>query len=527
MNYTSGILTKKYNIFLRSFFLIFVTYSLFCNQNYNADCISAYGKPVATFYNIPLDSFHPLVALIYGLYLGRPVLVFTHYMIEFIARLCGITQTHGQFVFVLIAMLLLAYTGTEIYYLFLDELKLDDDVIVFCCIMLGIISPAIAEVLSFTLVEIFLGLIFTVKALKAFLRNHRIACWLWLFLAIATYQSYYAPFLIYVFFLLYLRNDGVPHKKWLSEAAIAICIAGTASIVLLLSAKISAVLLGVPAKIPLSSVLGTNIIYRLAEVLLRYGLILLTSGGVFPFGFTLACIAFFLPALVIKQYKHAGWKGVFLLLILGLSALVVPPAFALMMRSIYIPPRALIAFYVAVGLYFLLCYKALFLPQKKEENASRSAHVAGLMFGLFLYGYTLFSIFSLNTAGSNVLSANTLERHIAREIQQEIQDYEETSGNTIRRIGVAHYRIPGQQRFDDANFRHFWKYNYFMHLLMYTTWSDVASLNYFNNTDYERFDMTSAEKHAFFSDLDIEKMGTFNPDTQLVFVGDTLYWATY
>lgn len=131
MDYTSGILTKKYNIFLRFFFLIFVTYSIFCNQNYNADCIGAYGKPLATFYNIPIDSFHPIVALIYGLYQGRPVLVFTHYLNEYIARLFGITQIHGQFVFVLIAMLLLSYTCTKVYKLFLDVLKIDDDLIVF------------------------------------------------------------------------------------------------------------------------------------------------------------------------------------------------------------------------------------------------------------------------------------------------------------------------------------------------------------------------------------------------------------
>lgn len=167
----------------------------------------------------------------------------------------------------------------------------------------GSYQPGYSRNISFTLVEIFLGLVFTVKALKAFLKNKWLECWLWLLLVIATYQSYYAPFLIYVFFLLYLSHDGVPHKKWLSDAAIAICIAGTACLVVILSAKISAVILGIPEKFPTDAVLGNNISYRLVEVILRYGFILMTSGGVYPFGFTLACIALFIPALAIKQYK--------------------------------------------------------------------------------------------------------------------------------------------------------------------------------------------------------------------------------
>ena len=60
--------------------------------------------------------------------------------------------------------------------------------------------------------------------------------------------------------------------------------------------------------------------------------------------------------------------------------------------------------------------------------------------------------------------------------------------------------------------------------IVFAEWSQGAYVNYVNEKDYEYREMTMWEYNKYFGGLEWD---TFEPETQLGFEGDTLYWAVY
>ena len=108
-----------------------------------------------------------------------------------------------------------------------------------------------------------------------------------------------------------------------------------------------------------------------------------------------------------------------------------------------------------------------------------------------------------------------------RIVDNEIEKYEEETGLRIRTI-ASRRTAPDARRYYDGSVA-VREFSYAMPIV-FAEWSQGAYVNYVNEKDYEYREMTMWEYNKYFGGLEWD---TFDPETQLVFEGDTLYWAVY
>lgn len=498
-------------IYLICFFIFFAVFALFLNQTFNADFMPTLSGSAAEMRNAS--------EYILGILAGGRITAFFFIPFEKLLGIIGITFVQGKFVYALIEIALLSLAAWILYRVFAEYLS--RSVTLLICVLVGILCPPFVEIFSFIGPEHAAAYVMTACALRLFQKKKYLPCFVLVLLAVGTYQTYYAPFLIYTTGLLFIREEG----KWKKESflewlkALAMTAGGTA--VIFICQKAGSILLAAEEVKPTSVAVGPEFMDRIIRIIQRYGFQLLNGGGVLPMGFLIAFVAILFPFLLVAIYRRAKVGGILLFLTGGIFILILPPAFSLIMSEPYLPTRTMVGIYVGSSMYFLICCRFL-LPEQTGKPSFRETG-----FRCFMLIFSFVWIACIETASSNILSANTLERSIVRQVQNEIEFYESETGETIQKVATVHYREDAQPVFDKANFRYFWKLDYSQHLLLYTAWSDVSTLNYFTGENYEKLEMTKEEEERFFGGIDKESFVTFNPHTQLVFEGDTAYWALY
>lgn len=502
-------------IYLLYFCAILTAYCLFLKQTYCMDMFPYYGRPV-TLWDVSLESFHPIQAFQLSSSQGRYFFML-RYIVDFVLFQFGIHLTRGQFVLQLIGMASLAGAGTVLYSTFARELPDAEKRVLFLGILLGVVNPGFAEILVFVCYDFCWAMLFAALAIRSFFRERNVCSFLWLLLSIGTYQSYYSTFLIYIFSLLFLKARGVPTKRLMRDGAKAIGIDAAAVLLSLILTKIFTSIWGVKSQRSVSIAQGAEILKRIKRMIPRYGLNALTGGGVLPTGFLPICVLLLVLISMLLLGKRNGGKSVVFYVIYVFVLVSLPVVVTLFEKTPYVPARILTGAYGVVGCLFLI---ALLISEKMPVVLSPILRAV-------LTCYVLVMMLSVIGEASDILTANALEKSTCAQVQHEIEAYEEETGENIEKIGVIHYRDEGQPIFDHANFQFFGPYYYTAHLFLYTTWSDVVAVNYFNGTDYERFTMTEEEAANYFPDFAMESLASFDPHAQLVFDGNTMYWILY
>jgi hypothetical protein len=110
-----------------------------------------------------------------------------------------------------------------------------------------------------------------------------------------------------------------------------------------------------------------------------------------------------------------------------------------------------------------------------------------------------------------------------RQIDAIIQKYEDD--NDIKVTNIAARVMDGD--------RGQWTYDYYYHMnylsdtfiskITHVGWCNVELIDYISENYYNEIEMTDDEYSEYFGNLKDDDI--FNPQTQLVFKGDTLYWA--
>lgn len=127
----------------------------------------------------------------------------------------------------------------------------------------------------------------------------------------------------------------------------------------------------------------------------------------------------------------------------------------------------------------------------------------------------LFNVYSVQNAAQELFAANAMQQNMPLQIQAEIKDYEEASGETVKYIGFVDDLYPA------------WVYPFATREQIpnsYTvTWNRLDCLNYYTGQQYEEI-APPDEIRLQFSGKNWE---VFTSDEQILYDGDTVYICVY
>lgn len=124
------------------------------------------------------------------------------------------------------------------------------------------------------------------------------------------------------------------------------------------------------------------------------------------------------------------------------------------------------------------------------------------------------NIYQIQSIGVNHYGNNKLDQEYAILIQNEIDQYEQETGNVVTKIACDNDTNPTYSYSSvdytiyDTNIRGY-----------ICSWADVNMINFYNGKNYERVAMEHQLYSQYFEGMD---WNYFNPEEQMIFVGDTL-----
>lgn len=120
----------------------------------------------------------------------------------------------------------------------------------------------------------------------------------------------------------------------------------------------------------------------------------------------------------------------------------------------------------------------------------------------------------------NNAMSGAIDEEFCRQIEFQIEQYEQKTGNTIDTVVVGNDPNPDYYAYKSVDYA-------IMDTNLSTfamTWSDVNALTYYSGRTLERRDMTEEEYEKYFG---ASEWDVFCPEEQLRFEGNTMYWAKY
>ena len=176
-----------------------------------------------------------------------------------------------------------------------------------------------------------------------------------------------------------------------------------------------------------------------------------------------------------------------------------------------------------VGIFLILSYALIGIIICTNEIGIEEMVPVGrfIILVIFLVIYS-----ETQLCSTDAFIAQAIDKYEAKAIYREINNYEQMTGIEIKEIatcGGAGYEDNTVYRTDEL----LKDYNATIpyHRIVYDYWSQGRYINYVNNTAYDSRRMTEEEIDRYFGEY--VSPGFFDPDSQLVFDGDTLYWRIY
>lgn len=492
---------KKYkNDILITYMLYFVIYACMYIMHYATDTFNAiinagiYGKG-----NISLGRY------------GCEV-------VYFIARLFNINYAKS-FVF-LITLMIFAFalfsTASSIH--IQEMLKIDSDVskwIIRLAMVLVFGNVFVQEwfvfwecSLQWSFSVFFLTLALT--QLKRTIRAKNFICsCVFLILGLGFYQAILPIFLILGCTIVYIKNEGILTRKSFFETVLIVVIGGVASIVNLLSIKIFQIM-GLAYVTGRTEALGIKVlINNLATFISVIPKMFIKTFGLYPkYLFAVLTVVLIGGSIIniIKKRIEIGNRILYLCLLVFFSifSIFIPHLFT---TSLWLAQRTLVGFW-SIGSMLILVFW-------KTSNENRCAIKVDLIVATIML---LANFASIQSFQMDVVVCNSIDEQNAIVIQEKIDEYELNTGNEIKYIAVMHdknttYVNPmARYRYCDTN-----------RSLLTTSWSDVASINFFNNTQYIKAEVPESIHNQYMN----EDWTYFNPNEQLIFNADTLYLIIY
>lgn len=490
---------KKFQIFGIIFFFVYLFYAIFLNFSFTSDHVwaftarSAMAKPIFKDY-------------IAG---GRPA-VYILVWIEYVLDKLHINQNENQYIYQIILILLLSYAIYQLYILFSDVCKRNyQNILLVVILLIGFVNPYIVEAFVYKAIEWGIAINLVCCSIRLFTKRHYIPAGLLLWIGVSIYQSYFALFLIYTTAYLYMEYEGKLCKKVVAEAIKMYLTAFISIATNILLVKIIVAFGIVDNEVKVVD-MTTALSDRIVNIWNAYQwAVIKCYGEMFPAYFMLAIILALTACtcvFLIKNKYHIVDIIYFVLLSVALNLY----PFVIFSVASGVHQRITWPIFPAISTLLLILFYHAKVNNLKEK-------ISFVLLALFW----MVNIFYTNTAVNDFFISNKLDEFIVGQILEEIDDYEEETGESIQYIATV--RAENKQNvYAEQNLSYVG--DYYGIKMMARSWSDVSLINYLSGRNYIKVDMDENIYNTYFSG---KSWTTFNADEQLVFVGDTMYWAIY
>lgn len=496
--------------FIGVFFLIYFAYSVFMNQCFQGD-------------NLASDGHTKLLSLNEVINGGR----YTNFLFQYISyafdKIWGVTKLSNVWVLQILFIIFLSLSVNILYSVYSKYVNFKYKSIVLPCILsIAFINPYFTELFAWIGYDFGFGIILAVIAIKLFDKKKYIVSTIFLFLSISMYQSHIELFLIYVTVLIFINSPNLCGKKSLYEYIKMMLICGISAGLNIMISKVC-LWIGVysndvkPVTLLSTSVddgLHSGILNRLKFSFSCYYENVSYSFGTMPNHFLLFICGILIIISIffmLKDHKIT-MAGYYLLIVIFLNIYTV----AIYMISGY--TMLLRTSWYTFAMVSMLFYIVLFIIDKQNYRW-------GISKGLYIAVSVVFLLvdsYSLSTTSTDVFIANKLDEQLAYEVNYEIKKYENSTGINIKNVSMKDSK-EGNYISPLLILNH--NSSCVSRLLRYDLYdANVKAFNYFTCEDYNIVEMTEEQYEGYFGDKEWE---SYDPEEQLEFIGDTLYWAVY
>ena len=354
-------------------------------------------------------------------------------------------------------------------------------------------------------------------ALRCFLAGdrlgHRLGAAVLLIISLSFYQAALSYFVIWGFLITAMRCDFRTDKKAMSSLLHVLIVGAAASIVILASQKLMEVFhyTAGTKRSPSLSALFYNFFYLLSVA--QYKVLL---SGMHFMGITMGFIIVGLTAdMIAKRFAFDGNSTPKQLIVAPiLLAYAISFAPHLLSGTIRVTPRTLF------GIFSYLSFCALtilYLYSKGQKH--RGFILSGRTLTLILLVFLLMSASSIDLIGREQIRSNQADREQAEVILDRVAKYEQATGQSVSKLGLVfdqstcHYQPEAPNGYMDINARPGAR-----------DWEIPSYLSYYRGSEFTVVDVPDEVRAAHFDGCEWD---SFDPDEQVVLIGDTLYLGIY
>ncbi len=501
---------------------IYMAFSLFMNDTITSDFIPAYhGENVDIEWNWKSIIGVDWKGLLRGGRFTGVLFNIAYYML----RICGVSHFSNIYVLQILGMIFYALSAMVVFKIFKPLVHLDSaetNLLYYLSILIAFVNPFMIETYKYHSFDWGVGVFFAVLTAYYGCNKKIVRTIIFALLAISTYETNTFIILVLLMFYSFIKctKDDASIKEFIirETKAIAFCVGPALFIfgfqriglMVLNSTSSSEQLTAV------KQVVVPNGFDRILKCIINPLKILFTCYGMLPDGIlVLYCFLLFIVVMILA-FRNGKRKIVVEYLFVMICS--VTASFSLVLLGMSYFQRMLLSIFFIGS---MMCVSLLFfIGFFNVDKIKGNMIAAGLIATLFIVLFT-----NTQVCITDAYTAQAIDEYEAMEVERKIEDYEKKSGNIITTIATCGgfetdfegtYYYPGLLK----------RYRYAIpyHRIPYYNWSQGGYINFVNGTDYEFRIMTDEEISSLFHG---ETEGYFNPDSQLIFDKNTLYWRIY
>ena len=503
---------KKKNLLVLgvAFVVLFLTYSVFLNHSFTSDHVNTYFYYPEGYKAIPpLNPFYYIKTT-----LGLTAIPM---WINYFFAMIGITKDTHQYILQLFAMLLIAY-AVRLLFAFYESFfpEKEKKVVLLVILLLAFINPYFCEVFVYVGYDKIFGIIAAIFGSILFSKKRYIWSFVCVLLAVTGYQIYYVLFLAYTGTWIFLNAKGKFQKEavWNYIKMYLVMLVPTLMIVF---AYVLYSVGNVGSYVGKAIALGSNLMERMECVRRRYHELMVTQQGLLPRYFLAICfvVMVILCLLFLKEKKV---KDILFTIFHAICLSLYPVTIYFVATNASFSGR--IIWCVFAGLSGI----GLVALQKVDLK-----NWTGKVMGTILVLIYCINIYSVSSTITNFYISNALDSQIVGQVVAQIENYERDTGISVQKIAAAANRnskcsypqvgfLGMDYSNEDAGY-----YN-FTHKAMDDPWADAELFLYLTKRPYSIVEM---DPDIWAEHFEGRIWETFNPQEQLYFEGDTVYWCIY
>ena len=494
-------------VFWMAFVVLFCVYSVFLNHSFTSDHL---------FMNLEANKTRPPLNPLYYIKTAMGLNGLPWWINYFLNKI-GITKDIHQYVLQFFTMILIAY-AVRLLFSFYEKFfpEREKKVILLAILLLAFINPYFCEVFVYVGYDKMFGVIAAIFGSILFSQKRYFWSFVCVLLAVTGYQIYYVLFLVYTSTWIFLKAKGELHREtiWCYIKMYLVMLVPTLMMVLAFTLYSFGRIGTYSGK---AIALDSNFMERINCVWRRYHAMMVIQQGLLPRYFLAICFIIWgiLCLLFLKEKKV---KEILYIVIHAICLSIYP------VTIYFVGTNAVFSGRVIWCVFAALSGMGLVALQKVDlKNWTRKIMVTVLV---LIY---CIDIYSVSSTINNFYISNALDVQIVEQVVAQIENYEKETGMSVQKIAAASnpnskYSYPqvGFLGMDYSNADA--GYSNFTHKAMKDSWADAELFIYLTKRPYSIVNMDPEVWEEHFAGKSWE---TFNPQEQLYFEGDTVYWCIY